>query len=514
MTRPTHTPVRRRTRTAGPALRPALLLALAVLAPAAVPGGPNGATAADGILADPLAPGAGDGDCRRTVTVRAVARVYPSVVNLHSVKTTYDDEPVFGSRRGRKVNGMGTGIVIDPRGYLATNHHVVHEVESLRAVTADGSTYRARVISSDPVHDLAVVKIDPRQSLPVMPLGTSCDLMLGETVIAVGNAFGYEGTLSRGIVSALHRDVEVTETQSYRNLIQTDAAINPGNSGGPLVNLRGEVIGINVAIRAGAQRIGFAIPIDDAREVLADLLSVERIEGRRHGLTLADRKTPTEQAARVVGMRPGSPGALAGLRPGDLLVRVGQVPIHDRVDFERVLLGVNQSVMLTLVRDGRPTRLPLTMPAPGGRPSARTEPSPPPAPAAAAVPRTATEARRTAARVETGTARDTPAAGADVYARLWDAAGVRLTPAARRDVERADYAGGFTVVGVRTGGPADAAGLRRGDVLVGLHDFSTVKLADLAFVLNHDDLPRWNPLKFYIVRDGETHYGHLRLTTR
>ena len=161
-------------------------------------------------------------------------------------------------------------------------------------------------------------------------------------------------------------------------------------------------------------------------------------------------------------------------------------------------------VALTLLRDGRRTRLPMVMPAPGGRVAARTVSATAPEPRVAAAVDT-----RTAVRGQSGSP-----AGPDPYARLWASAGVRLSPADPREVARADYDGGFKITAVRAGGPADAAGLRRGDVLVGLHEFSTVKVDDLAFVLNHDDLPEWNPLKFYIVRDGETHYGHLRLTTR
>ena len=152
------------------------------------------------------------------------------------------------------------------------------------------------MISEDPVRDLALLKIQATAPLTVMPMGTSSDLMLGETVFAVGNAFGYENTITLGIVSALHRDVEVNDTQSYKNLIQTDAAINPGNSGGPLINVNGEIVGINVAIRAGAQKIGFAIPIDDARRVIADLMKIEYFDGTYHGLVGRDVKNAAATA--------------------------------------------------------------------------------------------------------------------------------------------------------------------------------------------------------------------------
>ena len=140
------------------------------------------------------------GDARETPLVRAVKRAQASVVNIHSQKTTYGENALFSSNKSRKVNGMGTGIVIDPRGYIVTNHHVVHGVDSLRVTLVDGSTFQAKIISFDRKRDLAIIKINPSRKLTVMPHGTSSDLMLGETVIAVGNAYGYEHTVTAGIM--------------------------------------------------------------------------------------------------------------------------------------------------------------------------------------------------------------------------------------------------------------------------------------------------------------------------
>src|SRR5262249_29825556 len=155
-----------------------------------------------------------------------------------------------------------TGILIDPRGYIVTNQHVVDEVSLIRVRLNDGTTHSARVVAREFEADLALLKVDVGRSLPIMPLGTANDLMVGETVIAIGNAYGYEHTVSVGVVSAIKRDVTLNKEVSYKSLIQTDASINPGNSGGPLLNVNGELVGVNVAIRAGAQGIGFAIPVD------------------------------------------------------------------------------------------------------------------------------------------------------------------------------------------------------------------------------------------------------------
>lgn len=187
-------------------------------------------------------------DLRRTAIVRAIESCRDSVVNIHGEKVVTDES----SDDERRVNGMGTGVIIDCRGYAVTNFHVVDGVRDIEVTLASGRTVAARLISHDRRTDLAVIKIDSATPLPVINTGTSSDLLIGETVLALGNAFGYEHTVTRGIISALHRNVDVNPTQRYEDLIQTDASINPGNSGGPLLNINGQMIGINVAVRAGA----------------------------------------------------------------------------------------------------------------------------------------------------------------------------------------------------------------------------------------------------------------------
>ena len=217
-------------------------------------------------MASAVMPVAGASESRRSAIVVAVESQKDSVVNIHGQKLV----PADGEGAGelRRVNGMGTGLVLDPRGYVVTNYHVVEGVKRIEVTLSSGRTVSASLVSHDPRTDLAVIKIATDSLLPVARIGTSSDLMIGETVLALGNAYGYEHTVTRGIISALHRNVEVSRTQRYDDLIQTDASINPGNSGGPLVNIDGEVIGINVAVRAGAQGIGFAIPIDHVLDVV------------------------------------------------------------------------------------------------------------------------------------------------------------------------------------------------------------------------------------------------------
>ena len=201
---------------------------------------------------------------RRTAIVDAVDKTQSCVVNISSEKKAASNSrwPFTAEENQRsRISGMGSGVIVDSRGYILTNHHVVDKVQGIEIQLADGTTYPGRVLQYDPVMDLALVKIEPTRPLRSVTIGTSADLMVGETVITIGNAFGYENTVSVGIISALHRDVTLSDDQVYRNLIQTDASINPGNSGGPLININGELIGINVAVRAGRRESALLCPL-------------------------------------------------------------------------------------------------------------------------------------------------------------------------------------------------------------------------------------------------------------
>jgi serine protease Do len=436
-------------------------------------------------------------NARETPLVKAVQRARAAAVNIHTEKTTPVTDPAFATpgRHGRKVNGMGTGIVIDERGYIVTNHHVINGVDSLRVTLDTGNTYNAVVISEDPIRDLAILKIQASVPLTVMPLGTSSDLMLGETVFAIGNAFGYESTITVGIVSALHRDVEVNETQSYKNLIQTDAAINPGNSGGPLINLNGEVVGINVAIRAGAQKIGFAIPIDDARKIVADLLKIEYFDGTAHGLIARDVKAGSDRRMVVESARPGSPAELAGLKPGDVVLKAGDLSVVDSADFERALLGhgVGDEVHVTVKRDGKSEQVALKLGPASGE----------------------LQASGTGSVIVHGETDP-------VSERIWEVIGVRVNKIAKTNPKLANskYEGGLQIVAIRGDSPAAHGGIQPKDVLVGLDRWTTVRTEDVSWVLDHrQDLV--TPLRFHIVRSNgptgspsETLFGDMMLATQ
>ena len=404
-------------------------------------------------------------EARRSAIVIAVESQRDSVVNIHGQKQVPAGEE--GSGEVRRVNGMGTGVVIDPRGYVVTNFHVVDGVKRIEATLASGRTLAATLVSHDPRTDLAVIKLDSESPLPVARIGTSSDLMIGETVLALGNAYGYEHTVTRGIISALHRNVEVSRTQRYDDLIQTDASINPGNSGGPLLNIDGEVIGINVAVRAGAQGIGFAIPIDKVLDVVSRLLSVERVAHTWHGLVVrCDRAC----GAVVEAVHRQSPAEGVGVRAGDLITRVGDTPVASQLDIERALLGhkPGERVPLTVVRAGAQERLELPLVA----------------------------VRKDAVPL------------AD---RCWREIGLRLEPVQAAAVQKLQsrYRGGLVVTEVRDDGPAAEQGIRKGDILVGLHVWETIAFENIAYILEKADQEHLNPIKFYVLRGRETLFGHI-----
>ena len=430
---------------------------------------------------------------RDTPEVCAVRRTIPSVGNIHTEKsaTSNPQNNIFSSEKGRKINGMGTGIVVDERGYLVTNYHVIADVDTIRVDFHDKSSYLARRINVDRENDLALIKIDPLHPLKVMPSGTSSDLMLCEKVIAIGNAFGYQSTVTVGYISSLGRDVDANDTQSYRNLIQTDAAINPGNSGGPLVNLMGEVIGINVAIRAQAQRIGFAIPIDEARKSIARLMSVEQIDHTYHGLIAKDVKSGETRMMVVDGVHADSPAALAGLKSGDVIVKAGHVEVTDSVDWERAFLGrpVGDKIEISLKRNEKLESASLSLAAyTGGRISVNQE--------VAVTPR------------QSATAEED---------RYWQQLGVKLTmlPAAQKALVGPKYRGGMRVTEVRSDGPAGANGIQKGDVLVGLDKWETLSPDNVTWILNQQQ-PQLSDgqvsMKFYVIRGQETRYGYLAVS--
>jgi serine protease Do len=452
------------------------------------------------LLLLPLAAARAD-NVRRTPVVDVVRRCKGAVVNIHSERTVMAPatEELFALAPSQnRINGMGTGIIIDPRGYVVTNQHVVEDVSSLRVRLVDGTTLAARVVARDAESDLAVLKVDAGKPLPVMPLGTSSDLMVGETVVAIGNAYGYDHTVSAGVISAVHRDVTLNKEVSYKALIQTDASINPGNSGGPLLNVHGELVGVNVAIRAGAQGIGFAIPVDSMVRVTADLLSVRKRNGVSHGLVVRDQVAeidpyadePPQKAARrslvVESVEAGGPAARAGLQKGDVITQAGDTPVLCSLDLERALLD-----------NAAGDKVPLAIHRPHVAVSASTAGGP--------------EVLGPEQKVEL-VLQAVEKASAPAGDGTWRKLGLRLQAVSAEQVSKngTQYHGGLAVLEVRDGGPAAKAGIQKGDVLIGLHQWEMLTADNVNFVLTHPDLATFSPLKFYIVRGGQVHRGYFQ----
>jgi len=254
--------------------------------------------------------------------------VSPAVVNITSTTIQYDFFfNVF------PVQCSGSGFLIDDQGSILTNFHVISGARSIEVTLSDRTRHPAKLIGRDRVSDLAVIKISDRKGLPFLKLGSSDNLQVGQKVLAIGNPFGFQGTLTTGVISALGRSIRDQDGRLLEDLIQSDAAINPGNSGGPLLNSRGQVIGINTAIFGPGTNvgIGFAIPATAAHEILADLLQVGRV--RRAFLGVIGQEVtpaiaqlldlPVSQGLLVYRVTPGGPAEQAGIRPGQELVLIG-----------------------------------------------------------------------------------------------------------------------------------------------------------------------------------------------
>jgi len=266
------------------------------------------------------------------VIIRIYREMSPAVVHITSTAVGYD---FFFNQIPQR--GTGSGFIINEQGYIVTNNHVVEDTQSLEVTLANGKKIPARLVGRDPNNDLAVIKIDaPGEKLQAARLGNSEQLQIGQITIAIGNPFGLDRTVTTGVVSSLKRTLRAPNGREIRDVIQTDAAINPGNSGGPLLNSRGEVIGINTAIfspspTGGSVGIGFAIPVNTANRFVPELIAKGRVSHPYLGIRGANvtpelsqlLSLPVQQGVLVILVEPRSPADQAGIRGGDRRVRVG-----------------------------------------------------------------------------------------------------------------------------------------------------------------------------------------------
>ena len=343
------------------------------------------------ITSRPAAAGTGGlSASRQTAIVSAAQRVSPAVVSVSVIATRVVRSDPFGGffrdefwdrfapsiEQRRRVPALGSGVIVDARGLVVTNEHVVRDAEKITVTLSDGRQLPGRLLGSSPIYDLAVLRIEG-DKLPVAPLGDSDDLVVGEWAIAIGNPFGYllddqQPTVTAGVVSATRRDIksEATDTGVYKNMIQTDAAINPGNSGGPLVNGDGEVVGINTFIftrGGGSLGIGFAIPINLTRKLVAEVEKYGRVRTAYPGMQIQEvtpeiaKRLGWEDGGGVVVTRveAGGPADKAGIRVRDRFRKVNGIDVRGIEDAQRGIYGlqVGDTLDVTVSRAGKDLRL-------------------------------------------------------------------------------------------------------------------------------------------------------------
>lgn len=375
-----------------------------------------------------------------------VDRLSPSIVNISTVSEDADDQlqrrrdrdPFdffyhFGPRRS-----LGSGFVLDADGYIITNHHVVDEATEIVVRLDDEKEYKAEIVGGDAKTDIAVIKIADAKGLVPVPLGDSDELKVGEWVVAVGSPFGLDHTVTAGIVSAKGRRINRPDQSPYDDFIQTDAAINPGNSGGPLVNLKGQVVGINTAIysRSGGNiGIGFAIPINLARQIVPQLKEAGYVTRGWLGVLIQpvdediakSLELPDAQGALVAKVFDDSPAAKAGIEVGDVIVKFDGQEIRKSNDLPSIVAAtpVGKAVQVAVVRSGLQKTLDVTI-----------------------------------AKLEEEASEAKPVKADELGLSIQD-----MTPEIASDLGLPRDAKGVVVSGVRRGSPADEAGLRAGDVI-------------------------------------------------
>mgnify|MGYP005838927983 CR=1 FL=1 len=417
--------------------------------------------------ASALEPTAGDINLRRTVTVDVVDKTKASVVFISTTKlvaqrfSLFGGDPFFerfgGPTETRLVprGGLGSGFIIHPDGYIVTNHHVIDRAREVSVELIDGRKLAAQVVSSDPDNDLAILKVQADAPLPALPLGDSSDLMIGEPVIAVGNPLGYSHSVSTGIVSALHRELQPAPEVTLSDVIQTDAAINPGNSGGPLLNAYGQVIGINTAIRGDAQNIGFAIPVNRLRDLMPLLLDPATVDKVDVGVQFSERRA----------LRPPATVESVVIVDGKPVVEVNGRKVATIVDATVAMLGLRAGDTVRLkFADGQDHSIQATaVPLP------------------------------------------------DAIAKARERLGITIEPlnamlAQRYGLPTDD---GMLVTEVLRGTPAERVGLRPGDVIVQLGRYPTRTLKDFSAVMKL--LPERARFRVGVVRQGQVAFGTITL---
>lgn len=410
-------------------------------------------------------------------------KVTPSVVNISTISRKKVIQPFFeanpffedffGAPQTRRDKSLGSGFLISKDGYIVTNDHVVREAESIQVKLSNDKVYDAKVVGGDPKTDIAVIKITA-SDLPAAVLGDSDKLEAGQWAIAIGNPFGLDRTMTVGVISATGRSNMGIET--YENFIQTDASINPGNSGGPLLNVYGEVIGINTAIVAAGQGIGFAIPINMAKPIFSQLIQKGSVSRGYMGVTI---QPVTEELAQSFGLKhakgalvndviKGSPADKAGIRQGDVITALNGGEVKDPSHLQRLVAeaGIGKIAKITIFRDGKALELSMTLASADSAPKRQ-------------------QAERGSSRQE---------GEADLLGLI---------------VENAEQGDGVVVVDAVRGGAAAEAGMKRGDLIVSINRKRTTTTAEYSRIVQQAG--RGSNLTILVRRGDASIYFALRV---
>lgn len=304
---------------------------------------------------------------RRTPIVEVVEKVGPAIVNISTQRladittSPFPNDPFlefFGRFQPRQyeTTSLGSGIIIDKQGFIVTNFHVIQRATKI-VVAVQEQDYKAEVVASSREDDIALLKIDVAHNLPTVALGKPGDILTGETVVALGNPFGLNNSVTTGVVSAKDRSLSLDNNKVFTDFIQTDAAINPGNSGGALVNIHGELIGMNTAIHSKGQGLGFAIPIKRMLRVLGEITNHQKIKGFWLGIELKEIIRAKKIQVKISKVHPNSPGQQMGLQVGDVIVSVDSHPVDSRFAFEKALyLKESPSIIRLVIRRKKQTQ--------------------------------------------------------------------------------------------------------------------------------------------------------------
>ena len=370
-------------------------------------------------------------------------QAFPDAFQFFFGRSQRPDQQQDQQPREYRQQGLGSGVIVRDAGnkvYILTNHHVVNGAEEIAVTLYDDRHFDAELVGSDPRRDLALIKIETNEAVPVAKLGDSDDLYVGDWVFAVGNPMGFESTFTGGIISALEREADISSDVSFTDYIQTDAAINPGNSGGALVNLKGEVIGINswIATQSGGSNgLGFAIPINNAKKAIDDFIKSGSVEYGWLGVNVRDLSEQSKDSLGLKGIDGAfindvfinSPAESGGLRAGDFITRVGNTDVSDRNDLVKVIgnLPPDKWTTFELYREGEKTSLSLRL----------------------------------------GRRDDEKNIAADGSINVWPGMTVvEATDEVRDSLNLETNKGSVVVANVTKGSPAEAAGLRPGDIIL------------------------------------------------